>query len=230
MRDEFSTDLVYFGVGHVLIQLFVFLTVAPATAFFAWARYPQFQAAVRITAPLVQFVEIVLRLRSVLLLDAPLFHRVPFLWRVHAVHHSPRQMDWLAGSRLHVIEIVVVRAVMFLPLFVFGFAQAAVQAYVVFVAFHAVLLHANVRFRFGRRAADRDAALSPVPPRLGRRGAGQELRRALATARPHVWNAVPAAGRWPAHMGVSGAQPPPGFWAQLLYPFRGGEGLVQSAD
>ena len=39
------------------------------------------------------------------------FHRVPFLWGFHAVHHSAKAMDWLAGSRMHFFEIVA------LPLF-----------------------------------------------------------------------------------------------------------------
>ena len=38
-----------------------------------------------------------------------LFHRVPWLWRFHAIHHSSRALDWLAGSRLHLVDIVVMR-------------------------------------------------------------------------------------------------------------------------
>ncbi len=151
-----------------------------------------------------------------------LFHRVPFLWRVHAIHHSPRQMDWLAGSRLHVLEIVIVRAVMFLPLFVLGFSESAVQVYLVFVAIHAVLLHANVRFRFGwleyliatpryhqfHHACDGDALDTNFAvhlPLLDRVFGTQYLPR----------------DAWPGRMGVAGPQPPHGYWAQLLYPFRG---------
>jgi lathosterol oxidase len=223
VRDEFSTDLVYFGVGHVLIQVFVFLTIAPATLFFAWARSPAFQAAVASQPRIVQFLEIVLVSDLFFYWTHRLFHRVPFLWRVHAIHHSPRQMDWLAGSRLHVLEIVIVRAVMFLPLFVLGFSESAVQAYVVFVAIHAVLLHANVRFRFGwlehwiatpryhqfhhsRDGEALDTNFAVHLPVLDRLFGTQYLPR----------------DAWPERMGVAGAQPPHGYWAQLLYPFQGG--------
>jgi sterol desaturase/sphingolipid hydroxylase (fatty acid hydroxylase superfamily) len=220
-RDEFATDLVYFFVGHVLIQLFVFMTVAPATAFFAWARYPQFQAAVASQPVVVQFVEIVFVSDLFFYWTHRLFHRVPFLWRVHAVHHSPRQMDWLAGSRLHVLEIVIVRAVMFLPLFVCGFGQTAVQAYVVFVAFHAVLLHANVRFQF--RAVEQVIA-TPRYHQFHHACDAEALDKNFAVHLPvldRVFGTqyLPAEG-WPVQMGIAGAPLPRGFWTQMVYPFR----------
>src|SRR5690606_17877607 len=37
------------------------------------------------------------------------FHRVPWLWRFHAVHHSVETMDWIAGSRLHLVDVIVTR-------------------------------------------------------------------------------------------------------------------------
>jgi sterol desaturase/sphingolipid hydroxylase (fatty acid hydroxylase superfamily) len=231
VRDEFSTDLVYFGVGHVLIQVFVFLTIAPAMLFFAWARNPAFQAAVASQPRLVQFVEIVFVSDLFFYWTHRLFHRVPFLWRVHAIHHSPRQMDWLAGSRLHVLEIVIVRAVMFLPLFVLGFSESAVQAYVVFVAIHAVLLHANVRFRFGRLEY---LVATPRYHQFHHASDGPALDTNFAVHLPLLDRVFGTQylpkDAWPERMGVAGPQPPHGYGAQLLYPFRGGEGLVQSAD
>ena len=34
-------------------------------------------------------------------------HRFPLLWRLHEAHHSAREVDWLAGSRSHALEIVI---------------------------------------------------------------------------------------------------------------------------
>ena len=76
------------------------------------------------------------------------FHRVPFLWRFHAIHHSVEQLDWLAGSRLHVVDVVLTRLAGFLPVFVIGFAPEAVYGYLMFVSFHAVYIHANVNHRW----------------------------------------------------------------------------------
>jgi hypothetical protein len=57
-------------------------------------------------------------------------------------------MDWLAGSRMHPVDVVLTRSVSFLPVFLLGFAPAALYAYLAFVSFHAVFIHANVRWRW----------------------------------------------------------------------------------
>ena len=77
------------------------------------------------------------------------YHNVPWLWRFHAVHHSSRHMDWLAGSRIHFVEIVMTRSAVLLPLLILGFSTPAVNAYVILVGLQAVLAHANLGVRFG---------------------------------------------------------------------------------
>lgn len=72
------------------------------------------------------------------------FHTVPALWRIHAVHHSSEVMDWLAGSRLHVIDVLATRGLVLVSIVLLGFARPALYAYLVFVSFHAVFIHANV--------------------------------------------------------------------------------------
>jgi sterol desaturase/sphingolipid hydroxylase (fatty acid hydroxylase superfamily) len=226
LRDEFATDLIYFFVGHVLIQIFVFFTIAPATTFFSWARHPSLQAAIASQPLLLQFLEIVFVSDLFFYWTHRIFHRVPFLWRVHAVHHSPRQMDWLAGSRLHILEIVIVRAVMFTPLFVFGFAESALRAYVVFVALHAVLIHANVRFNFGW--LERFVA-TPRYHQFHHASDGESIDKNFAVHLPWLDLAFGTQylppNSWPAHMGIAGDPVPRNWWAQLVYPFRPSGGL-----
>ena len=148
-RDGWRTDLWHFGVSHLLVQLTVFLTMAPAAIFFRWAVAPELQAAVARQPYALQFVEVLVVADLAQYAVHRLFHAVPWLWRFHAIHHSSRTMDWLAGSRLHLVDIVVTRGLSFVPLYVLGCAQAPVFAYVLFVSFQAVLIHANVRWRFG---------------------------------------------------------------------------------
>src|SRR5437588_689202 len=31
-------------------------------------------------------------------------HKIPFLWRFHSIHHSSKELDWIAGSRSHVVD------------------------------------------------------------------------------------------------------------------------------
>jgi len=220
-RREWRTDLWHFGVSHLLVQVTVFLTMAPAALFFRWAVAPELQAAVTAQPVVLQFVEVLVVADLTQYTVHRLFHVVPWLWRFHAIHHSSREMDWLAGSRLHLVDIVVTRGLSFVPLYVLGFAPAPVFAYVLFVSFQAVLIHANVTWRFG------------------------PLRWVLATPQYHHWHhAVEPVDvnfavhlpvidavfgtqylpedRWPAAYGVAGDPLPPGYWAQLAFPFRSG--------
>ena len=101
-------------------------------------------------AAVLQFVEIVVVADLAEYVVHRAFHGVPWLWRFHEIHHSAQAMDWLAGSRLHLLDIVVTRGLSFVPLYLLGFSAPALYAYLVFVSFHAVFIHANVRFRFSR--------------------------------------------------------------------------------
>ncbi len=220
-RKGWLTDLLHFAVSHLLVQLTVLLTLVPAAVFFRWAVSARLQSAVAAQPFLLQFVEIVVVADLAEYTIHRLFHRVPWLWRFHAVHHSSQALDWLAGSRIHLIDAVATRAVAFVPLYVLGFAPGPVYAYLVFVAFHAVFVHANVRFTFGR------------------------LARLIGTPRFHHWHhsAQPEAvdknfaihlpvidrvfgtyympeGEWPAAYGIAGNPVPEPYGQQLIYPFR----------
>src|SRR4029079_13974199 len=152
-RGQWRTDLVHFAMSHLVGPAEGLLTVAPATILFAWAVRPALQRVIQVQPLIVQFVEIVLVADLAQYTVHRAFHRIPWLRRVHAIHHSAQAMDWLAGSRLPLIDIVVTRGLSFVPLYLLGFSPPALYAYMIFVAFHAVFIHANVRFRF--RAIER---------------------------------------------------------------------------
>ena len=135
----------------------------------------------------VQFVEILVLTDFVQYWVHRAFHRVPLLWRFHRIHHSADVMDWLAGSRLHLVDVAVTRGLTYVPIYVLGFGEPALVAYVAFVSIQATFIHANVRFNFGRSAmGDGHAAVPSLAPRRESRGGGQELRRPLAAAGPAV--------------------------------------------
>ncbi|MGA3156636.1 MAG: sterol desaturase family protein [Steroidobacteraceae bacterium] len=71
-------------------------------------------------------------------------HKVPFLWRFHAIHHSSRALDWIAGSRSHFVDDTLVRAFILVPLML-GFSQSIIVAYLIFVTLHATWTHCNFR-------------------------------------------------------------------------------------
>lgn len=77
------------------------------------------------------------------------FHRIPALWRFHAVHHSIEEMDWLAAHRVHPVDQIATMAASLVPAYVLGFDLAAIATYGVIYHWHALLLHSNTRVGFG---------------------------------------------------------------------------------
>lgn len=149
LRNGWRTDLAYFFMGHVLVQFVLILVTASTSTVAALAAFPALKAAIQSLPGWLQFLVAVFvaDLGQALLHRA--YHNVPWLWRFHAVHHSCRELDWLAGSRMHLVEIVLTRSLVLLPLLVLGFAQPVVNAYVILVGLQAVLAHANLGIRFG---------------------------------------------------------------------------------
>jgi sterol desaturase/sphingolipid hydroxylase (fatty acid hydroxylase superfamily) len=72
-------------------------------------------------------------------------HRGGFWWRVHAVHHSSRQLDWLASARRHPLGSAVGRAVAFTPLALLGFTPDVLGGAAGLLTLWAIVLHANLR-------------------------------------------------------------------------------------
>ncbi len=149
LRPGWRTDLAYFFMSHVLVQFILILVTASTSTIAGLAMFPSLKTAIQSLPTWGQFLiaVFVADLAQALLHRA--YHNIPWLWRFHAVHHSSRAMDWLAGSRVHFVEIVLTRSAVLLPLLVLGFSASAVNAYVVLVGLQAVLAHANLGIRFG---------------------------------------------------------------------------------
>lgn len=78
-------------------------------------------------------------------------HRVPWLWSWHKVHHSvvDGEMDWIVSFRFQWTEVVLYKAVLYLPLMWFGFAGEALLFHAVFGTIIGHLNHANLHLTWG---------------------------------------------------------------------------------
>jgi len=146
---------------------------------------------------------------------------IPALWKFHAVHHSAQAMDWLAGSRMHVIEVILMRSFTTLPMYVMGFAEGPLYAYVFFVYLLSVFIHANIRIPFGF------LQYIVATPRFHHWHHGIEEEAIDKNFAIHfpvidmVFGTFHMPGnRWPEGYGIGGHPVPKGFWNQLRYPFR----------
>jgi sterol desaturase/sphingolipid hydroxylase (fatty acid hydroxylase superfamily) len=221
LRAEWKEDLFYYLVSSLLVQVLALLTLAPSKLVNATAPLTGLQAFASGLPFIVQLLLIMLITDLVQYAVHRLFHVVPFLWRFHAVHHSAKSLDWIAGARMHFIEIVVLRAATATPAFVIGFDIEAIQAYLLIVYVYSTFIHSNlgVSFRW----------LEPfmVTPRFHHWHHGIETEAIDVNFAIHFpWidkafgtHHMPD-GRWPSGYGVGGHPVPLGYVKQFLYPFR----------
>lgn len=76
-------------------------------------------------------------------------HEVPWLWRFHALHHAPRQLDWLKTWRQHPLDLLLHALVVALPGLLLGASLSSLSSLVLLRRVYTALLHANLSLRWG---------------------------------------------------------------------------------
>ncbi|MBL4689118.1 MAG: sterol desaturase family protein [Nannocystaceae bacterium] len=77
-------------------------------------------------------------------------HRVDFLWRFHAVHHTSERLDFLAAHREHPLDGLYTQTLMNLPAVALGLPIEQLLGLIVFRSLWAIFIHSNVRLSLGR--------------------------------------------------------------------------------
>ncbi len=220
LRRGWRTDVAYYiagcFVGHASdgASLWAMLLIRNAAG---WSP----EGAVASQAGWLQFLEILIIADFLAYWFHRNLHRSPWLWRLHKVHHSSPQMDWLANVRLHPLDKLLGDCFQFIPIFWLGFGDGPLIAYTIFLGFQGFLCHANVKLDYG------------------------PLRWIIASPEFHHWHhsdspadydknfsphlvifdllfgtlLLPADRSLPKKYGI-GEPLPEGFWAQLVHPFR----------
>ena len=219
-RLEWQTDFTHFVVNHFLVGLTLLIVNYLIHRVFGWALYAPLQAAVQGLPFLVELFACLLAADLVQYWTHRAYHEVPFLWRFHAVHHSTKVMDWMAGSRLHLLEVVTTRVSILGVLFVLGFEKSVMDAYIVIVGFQAVFNHANVSLPWGPL---KYVLVTPDFHHWHHSSDRAALDRNYAAHFAFIdylfGTAVKADRRFPEKYGVLGDYMPAGFIKQQLFPF-----------
>lgn len=71
------------------------------------------------------------------------------LWRVHEAHHSTRDVDWIAGSRSHALEILINQTIEFAPMVLLGAHPEVPQIKLFISAVWGMYIHSNIDVRSG---------------------------------------------------------------------------------
>jgi lathosterol oxidase len=220
-RKGWRIDLAYFFITTMLVQITTYLTLQPAFALFTWAVNPTVQSWVRAQPYIIQFLEIALLADIVQYWIHRMFHEIPWLWKFHAVHHSAQVLDWMAGNRIHIVDLALTRSLIYVPSYILGFSEAPLYAYIIFVALYSVFIHANLRFEFGR------LGYVFTTPQFHHWHHGVEreaIDKNFAVHFPLLdilfGTFYLPLGRWPEGYGVHHNDVPESYLKQWLYPFQ----------
>lgn len=148
-RAHWFNDMVYFFVNGLVVR---FGNLALVSAFVLASTYTipaSFKTMVE-TAPLWLQVPILIAIADLIFYSVHrLFHTVPFLWRIHAVHHSIEELDWLAAHRVHPIDQILTKGSSLIPAFCLGFSVEAIAIHMVIYHWQSLLVHSNVKLPVG---------------------------------------------------------------------------------
>jgi sterol desaturase/sphingolipid hydroxylase (fatty acid hydroxylase superfamily) len=219
-RAEWQTDFHHFIVNHLIVGFVLLAVNLMVHKLFGWAVKDGVQAWVRdLPFPIALFL-IILVADLVQYWTHRAYHEVPLLWRLHAVHHSVKSMDWMAGSRQHILELLITRTLVLAPIFVLGFSKEVIDVYIVIVGFQAVFNHANVSVRLGPL---RYLVVTPNFHHWHHSQDDEAIDKNYAAHfafLDHLFGtAVQSDRAWPARYGVVGDYVPDGFFKQLKFPF-----------
>jgi lathosterol oxidase len=220
-RKGWRTDLAHFFVSHMGVQATVLLTMLPAAALFRWLQDGSLQRGVAGQPLWLQFIEALVLADLFAYASHRLFHAVPLLWRFHAIHHSCECLDWLASSRLHLVDILITRAVAFVPLYIMGFSPEALYPYLIFASLQGIAIHSNLRFDFGWL---RYVLVTPRFHHWHHTSQPEGVDKNFAIHLPVIdWifgtRYLPETA-WPERYGIEGNPIPSSYIPQLLHPFR----------
>lgn len=219
-RAEWQTDFHHFIVNHMVVGFILLATNLLVHKLFGWAASDGIRGWVQGLNFWVALFLIVLVADLVQYWTHRAYHEVPVLWRLHAVHHSVKSMDWLAGSRQHILELLITRTLVLAPIYVLGFSKEVIDAYIVIVGFQAVFNHANVSVRLGPL---RYLVVTPNFHHWHHSQDQEALDRNYAAHfafLDHLFGtAVKTDRQWPSAYGVLGDYVPNGFVKQFKFPF-----------
>ena len=159
-NPRWRTHVLFFVSNAILGRLLSFLVVISVAAH--WADTHQF-GALRLVA-LPYWVEAAI---AIIILDFAvwfqhlLMHRTPVLWRMHAVHHSDRDLDVTTALRFHPFELIVSTFYKLAIIALLGVPLIVALAFEIWLNANALFNHSNIRLP---RKFDRILRLFLVTP------------------------------------------------------------------
>ena len=143
------------------------------------------------------------------------------MWRFHAIHHSPAQVDWLSAYRFHPVNLWLTFTLVDMLVMFVGFSPEAVAAMSIINMIYSAMVHANLNWTFG---PFKHCFASPVFHRWHHTTQAEGLDKNFAPTFPILdvmfGTFYMPEDSLPEHYGVTGTDIPHGFIGQMVWPFK----------
>jgi sterol desaturase/sphingolipid hydroxylase (fatty acid hydroxylase superfamily) len=146
-RPQFGVDLLHFFVGGALMVTLIQLTYFLMPLISGWADVqPLNVRGLPVWAQLLLF-------EAGWTFLGYWLHRFEHvwrpLWRLHSIHESTEELDWLSAFRLHPLEPTLFHVLTIIPLWFFGMSAPVVIGYKLYWYVFSHVQHSNVVFPIG---------------------------------------------------------------------------------
>jgi len=142
-RAEWFTDFLFFLGGNLIWTRLTLWILSALSAFFTGAGLVKLQSTFGALPLFLQCLLVVFLSDFLIYWGHRLSHRLDFLWRFHAVHHSARQLDWLAAFREHPLDNIYTRLIVNLPALVLGLPLEVIGSFILFRGLWGNFIHSN---------------------------------------------------------------------------------------
>lgn len=149
LRPHWRTDLAHALFNFLLITSVAIALAAGIITLLAPLIPAAFKAAIAAQPLWLQFIEVFVIADLYYYTMHYAAHKIPLLWRFHAVHHSIEDMDWLATHRVHPVDqILTGSATLIIPI-AMGYSAEALILFSLQFSWHSLLKHSNVKVTWG---------------------------------------------------------------------------------
>jgi sterol desaturase/sphingolipid hydroxylase (fatty acid hydroxylase superfamily) len=148
-RKRLGLDLLHFFAGGVFIIVIVHVTYKVMPVIANWSGIHASPISVRRLPPWGQFLAFEAGWTFLGYWLHRLEHTWKPLWRLHSIHESTQELDWLSAFRLHPLEPVLFQVLTIVPLWFFGMSVPVAVAYKIYSYIFAHVQHSNVVFPIG---------------------------------------------------------------------------------
>jgi sterol desaturase/sphingolipid hydroxylase (fatty acid hydroxylase superfamily) len=214
-----GTDFLYWFVVPLILRLCRTGVVIAGTALLFGGKEPR--VAGLSDLPLWLQCVAVLLVQDCLLYWAHRAFHSRLGWKYHAIHHSPKVLDWMSTQRFHPINELLAFTLADVVVLLAGFAPATLVVLAPFNIVYSAMVHANLNWTFGPL---RYLFASPVFHRWHHTMQTEGRDRNFAPTFPFLdvvfgTFSMPA-GKLPEKFGNGEADFPEDFWGQFIHPFR----------